>query len=176
MRNEAEFRKHVTKLVEDAGGHVSNIESHLTAAGVPDMNICLHGQDVWLELKYKGKSMKMRPTQRRWHRTRAACGGTSWVVVYDPEDAGVWFVPGHVAAEHPDLRQFPFDTVAKHSATIIRTVVKSIIKGKYDVRRWESEIESPDSDGSPQNPGGSETALRESGQNVVGHHWLLDKP
>lgn len=174
INDESALRKHITKYVEDAGGHVSNIESHLTAAGIPDMNIFLHGTDIWLELKYKGRKMAMRPTQRRWHRTRAACGGMSWVLIYDPEDGGVWFILGHVVAEYPDIRQMPFDTITKHSLTSLGAILKSMAESEYNARG--KKFGTPDRDGAQERPGSPGTPLSPGGEDVGGHHWLTSKP
>ena len=97
--SEDDFRRHVIDLLGKDGCHLSHIESHLTSAGIPDINFYKSGRDVWLELKVaKDGKVKMRPTQKRWHKDRAARGGQSWVLVLSPSKDRVLWLPGAVAA------------------------------------------------------------------------------
>lgn len=99
LNSEDDFRRHVIKVATGLKYHVSYIEAHLSAAGIPDLNIYLLSIDVWVELKIiKHGQVKMRPTQRRWHRDRKEAGGRSWVLVYDRAAQHVLALPGHVAA------------------------------------------------------------------------------
>jgi hypothetical protein len=94
---ETPFRDHVIDVARKAGFHVTHIESPVTSAGVPDLNL-YSGVDVWLELKvwsdYAG--VKMRPTQRVWHRLRHEAQGLSWVLLH--HDGNLSLIPGDVAA------------------------------------------------------------------------------
>jgi len=70
MSGETTFRKYVADKIN---GHVSQIESHATSAGVPDTNYCLfNGVEGWIECKYSknGKSFDVRGTQKTWIRRR----------------------------------------------------------------------------------------------------------
>ena len=98
---EDDFRRYVGECAGNA--HVSHIESHLTSAGIPDLNICIGGYDLWIELKVMSnrKLPKMRPTQRKWHIDRAENGGVSWVMVLDLDLMDVLIIPGNVAAGLP---------------------------------------------------------------------------
>ena len=98
MNSEDDFRRAV---IQAAGSkvHVSHIESHQSSAGIPDLNLYGLGQDLWLELKVvKEGHVRMRPTQRKWHRDRAERGGPSWVAVLNPVDGHVLVVRGATAA------------------------------------------------------------------------------
>lgn len=104
--SEDDFRRHMIKLLEQHGYHVSHIESHLTSAGIPDLNAWKgrwpEGRDLWLELKIiKDNKVKMRPTQRAWHKKRAEAGGHSWVLVLDPKRQDVLWLSGDRAAALP---------------------------------------------------------------------------
>lgn len=99
MNSEEEFRRKVMVEAANRGMHVSHIEAHISVAGIPDLNLSKNGRDVWLELKLiKATGVKMRPTQKRWHRERHESGGKSWVAVLDRESGAVLIARGHVAA------------------------------------------------------------------------------
>lgn len=173
MKSEDEFRRHVIKVAEDMGGHVSHIESHQTSAGVPDLNMRLFGEDVWLELKVvrKDGAVKLRPPQKRWHRDRAASGGKSWVAVLLAETDSVLVIPGHVAQTlAPPIKLW---TVRGHvfKAGAISDLLKSLaMEIQYDRVAAYYRDRTTEITGSPEAP------LPESGPNVDGHHWLHDKP
>lgn len=97
FQRESQFREYVTKVAEDMGFHKSHIESPVTSAGVPDLNL-FKGVDVWLELKVwtLAKGVKMRPTQKLWHLNRHRSGGLSWVLL--TFDDKLSLVPGETAA------------------------------------------------------------------------------
>lgn len=101
VRNEDDFRRYVAECAADC--HVSHIESHLTSAGIPDLNICMRGTELWLELKVMSsrKPPKMRATQKKWHVDRFEHGGISWVVTLDLDMMDVLILPGNVAAGLP---------------------------------------------------------------------------
>lgn len=101
LRNESEFRRYVIEQIKDNEiAHVTYIESHLTSAGVPDLNIYMLGRDIWLELKVMTslKGPKMRSSQKRWHIHRWNQGGKSWVLTLDMTNMELLVVPGHVGA------------------------------------------------------------------------------
>ena len=65
-------------------GHVERIENAI-AKGTPDVNMCINGREVWIELKVldeKGRFKKGEPSpeQRLWHRKRQENGGTVFVL------------------------------------------------------------------------------------------------
>lgn len=76
MSNETTVRKY---LADKIHGHVVQIESHATSAGVPDTNFCVKGVDGWIEIKFvRGKNkIKVRNTQKTWFRRRLAAGATN---------------------------------------------------------------------------------------------------
>lgn len=96
---ENDFRKHTMKVAESLGYHVSWIEAHESAAGIPDLNLYRNGNDLWVELKViKDGQIRMRPTQKRWHKARAQSRGASWVLVLNKVKQEVIVVAGGEAA------------------------------------------------------------------------------
>lgn len=73
MSNETALRKYLAPLIN---GHVSQIESHATAVGIPDTNYCIKGVEGWIELKFTrdGNKVKVRPAQWTWFRRRLKAG------------------------------------------------------------------------------------------------------
>lgn len=97
IARETQLREYVLKTAQALGYHESHIESPVTSAGIPDLNL-FRGVDIWLELKVwnKDKGVKMRPTQKLWHLNRFRRGGLSWVMVH--HGGRLSLVPGNVAA------------------------------------------------------------------------------
>lgn len=60
-------------------GHYSQIESHATSIGFPDIDYCVDGVNGHIELKFgdatKNKKPHMRPSQIMWFRNRIQAGG-----------------------------------------------------------------------------------------------------
>ena len=83
-------RQHLPK---DA--HVQRIETGLTGKGVPDLNYCLHGKEIWVELKsIEGNKSQLSPFQIAWLHKRTKAGGNCFVLIrknkeiklYQPEN------------------------------------------------------------------------------------------
>lgn len=76
-------------LKKSLPGHWQRIET-MTGGGVPDVNGCVQGQEIWLELKILvGKtyprwqsSQGVTPLQHAWLTNRARVGGLGFVVGY----------------------------------------------------------------------------------------------
>jgi hypothetical protein len=94
---EAPFRDHVLDVAEKIGFQATHIESPVTSAGVPDLNL-FHDVDVWLELKvwHALRGVRMRPTQKLWHLRRCQAHGLSWVLLH--HEGKLSLIPGEVAA------------------------------------------------------------------------------
>lgn len=174
--NETDFRKAVITAAKFLGFHVSHIEAHESAAGIPDLNIYPASIDsrrsrpeLWLELKViKDGHIKLRPTQRRWHRERNEAGGRSWVAALERSTGDVLILPGHVAAgldsRAPSWRAAA--TIQNISETAESLVLNLI-------ERNERAQQRSDSNGAPEGAGSPGTPLQAGGQNVGGDHWLL---
>lgn len=65
-------------------GHIQNIESEATSAGVADVNACKDGKEIWIELK-SGRltTASIKPGQYMWHTKRNQAGGTTWLIQRD---------------------------------------------------------------------------------------------
>lgn len=86
--SEKALRKMVARKLK---GHISQIESHETAAGIPDTNIFhVSGQDHWIELKYgtPKKLWHVRPTQKTWMRRRVRSGAKNVWILWRYEETG----------------------------------------------------------------------------------------
>lgn len=72
------------RLIRDnspKGIHWQRIESGMTASGIPDLNGCFQGTEVWVELKMvRGNQLGLRPMQRAWLFNRAIAGGNCFVL------------------------------------------------------------------------------------------------
>ena len=56
------------------------------ASGIPDLNICWKGFDVWVELKifdHSGNKVDFRPEQVSWIHKRVEAGGFVYILAYD---------------------------------------------------------------------------------------------
>lgn len=94
MKNEAEFSKFVRSIINGHGGHVSQVEAHASAAGIPDLDYCIEGKEGHIELKYMSINHvpRIRPSQFLWMKKRMAAGGTPFFLCYDFDDHMVFVV------------------------------------------------------------------------------------
>ena len=94
IKRESDLWRYVRTVIKPAiGGHWSRIESHATSLGVPDVNICLDGRDVWTELK-QGEDAHIRPSQYRWIKDRLNEGAANIWVMHHQEDMGFMLIKG----------------------------------------------------------------------------------
>lgn len=78
----ANFVKWFKSIYPD--GHIQSIESEATAAGIPDINACKGGKEIWIELKSGTLATNsIKPGQYVWHIKRNQAGGTTWLVQRD---------------------------------------------------------------------------------------------
>ena len=62
--------------------HVQRIETGGTARGVPDVNVCHAGKEVWIELKsIKGNKLTLTEFQIVWMHNRSISGGNCFILV-----------------------------------------------------------------------------------------------
>ena len=77
------FKKNFVKWFKELypSGHIQLIESEATSAGVPDVNLCHNGIEVWVELKSgRLSTSSIKPGQYMWHTKRQRANGNTWVV------------------------------------------------------------------------------------------------
>lgn len=68
---------------------MQRIETGIIGAGVPDVNICKQGCDVWLELKWTpGWKPRIRPEQIGWAERRIRHGGRVLMLTWRRCEAG----------------------------------------------------------------------------------------
>ena len=71
------IKQHIPK---DA--HVQRIETGLTGKGVPDLNYCQKGKEIWIELKsIEGNKSQLSPFQIAWLYNRTKAGGNCYVLI-----------------------------------------------------------------------------------------------
>ena len=62
--------------------HVQRIETGGTGRGVPDVNYCQQGREIWIELKsIKGLKSELSPFQVAWIYNRVRSGGNCFVLI-----------------------------------------------------------------------------------------------
>ena len=67
-------------LPKDA--HVQRIETGLTGKGVPDLNYCQKGREIWIELKsIEGNKSQLSSFQIAWLYNRTKAGGKCFVLI-----------------------------------------------------------------------------------------------
>lgn len=82
-------------LREHLKGDFVRIES-VVGNGVPDINVCCVGIDVWIEAKVSSfNRVMLRPEQWAWGHRRASHGGLAYVVCLDDDirQIAVWQFP-----------------------------------------------------------------------------------
>ena len=73
--------------------HWQRIETGMTGAGVPDVNGCLNGKEVWIELKYVvGRKLGLRPMQISWLASRTRHCGDCYVLARKNDCIKLWLV------------------------------------------------------------------------------------
>jgi len=86
--SEALFRKRIQDFSKHCNypSHWQSIESSATGQGIPDLNGCYAGIDVWIETKYtehhRTKNIGLKPMQIAWLYKRAKAGGNVWIALY----------------------------------------------------------------------------------------------
>jgi hypothetical protein len=166
--NEGHFRRWIMGYAEGMGYHVTWVESHEVSAGVPDLNICVGGIDLWIELKaMKNGSVKMRPPQKSWHSERFARGGMSWVLVCDIENMQFLLVTGTMAASlTTNANQWRAVAVNMPMDKNFFTTLKGYtLDGIHESNRQRAKEISRE----------TESAFSSGGEDVGSYHWLLNK-
>jgi Holliday junction resolvase len=83
--------------VNSTGIHWQRIESGATASGIPDVNGCFEGREIWVELKVvRGNQIGLRPMQRAWLYTRASHGGECYVLAKKNKTIKVFKIPADI--------------------------------------------------------------------------------
>jgi len=124
-----DIRKNVT------GPHWQRIESGQAGVGIPDLNGCMGGVEVWVELKIiVGTKIRLTTHQIIWLRQRWHHGGRSFVLARHPKTKLMLLGLGlHVAEIAKDGMLSPFLTPIEswaHLRTLLFHVGRSALEGE----------------------------------------------
>lgn len=76
------FKKHLPEKCD-----YQRIETGGTGRGIPDVNLCWRGIEIWVELKVvSGKKINITAEQCAWHYRRVRSGGRTFIVARDKVD------------------------------------------------------------------------------------------
>ncbi len=100
-------QKFHSRIRETFDGDLVRIEN-VAGAGLPDLNWCIDGVEVWIELKiYTRKRVLLRKLQYAWSIRRSRYGGRVYIIAYDEERDmyDLWRFPMvHPVFEDPYVR------------------------------------------------------------------------
>lgn len=83
---ESKFKLEIRKALPEV--HWQPIESGTMMAGIPDMNGCYKGVEVWIETKIWPR--KLTPAQANWIIARYNAGGRVWIAVKRGTGIKLW--------------------------------------------------------------------------------------
>ena len=106
---EAKFKAEIRKNI--VGPHWQSIESWIIGAGIPDLNACYHGKEIWIECKIHPR--KPTPKQINWWERRHAAGGRVFLMVKKGDEIIIW-------RKGADI---PFVSLKPHNWETIRQVL-----------------------------------------------------
>jgi hypothetical protein len=99
-------------------GHIIRVENP-AHPGTPDINGCIRGVEIWMELKQVPALPKrdttpvftgaLRPEQVLWHTLRWKAGGRSYIVAYVEEQDLIYTIEGEYAKEFNDMPKARLD-------------------------------------------------------------------
>lgn len=79
---EQKFNARLLKIFREAGADAVRIEN-ATQSGMPDINVCLNGSEVWIESKVQSREDEdpiLRKEQYAWMMRRVRANGRCYVV------------------------------------------------------------------------------------------------
>lgn len=120
-------------------GHLIDLQrlENLVGAGHPDVEGCVDGAQVWIELKSCERPKradtpirpKKRPSQEIWHRMRANAGcRCNWILIQVGEDRDgvLYLIPGkHYAATTAPEAQLAAMSVVPSNATVADVILRA---------------------------------------------------
>lgn len=114
--------------------HWSRVEN-VAGTGIPDVNGCLRGREIWLELKmFSGNQLRVRNSQLVWMRKRIEAGGS--VALLARKADSLWVIDG------PVLIALASDPSIARPADEKSVILKLPVNGPYSVFhkpfKWES--------------------------------------
>ena len=110
------FWKKLKKILPS--GHIIRVENP-AHPGTPDVNGCIQGVEVWMELKQEKCLPKrettpvftgaLRPEQILWHTLRHKAGGISYIVAYVEDSNLIYTIEGQHAKEFNNMPKARLD-------------------------------------------------------------------
>lgn len=98
VRSESDLAKGIRKFSRGSV-HLSFVESHESARGIPDVSYTAAGKTGWMELKYGTirRPPYLRISQMMWFQNNIRAGGSPVILVAMSKPAGVKFgvINGH---------------------------------------------------------------------------------
>lgn len=95
-------------------GHWQGLEA-LNAPGLPDVNVCYRGVEVWLELKSVYDSPSIRPMQYAWGIKRSSQGGKVFVINECENDLYIWRYPFEVIPRGKYVTPYKLENIIKRT-------------------------------------------------------------
>ena len=113
--------------------HAQRIETGSTGLGIPDVNMCWEGKDIWVELKVvKGKRVELRPEQVAWLFRRNRSGGSSWIAARDKAD-------GVRKGKYDKIYLWPGSNVIEVKEKGVEAIGGFVFESPFD---WDAIIET----------------------------------
>jgi len=102
MTPEQKFKQWLIRNVLSEA-HVQTIETS-TGSGVPDTNACLHGKELWIEVKVATPTnlVLLRPYQWAWMQRRVRVHGTVLVIAECGKNVWVWNAAKIAVRQHAE--------------------------------------------------------------------------
>jgi hypothetical protein len=101
---EKTFSKWLVTTLRKQGWHVQRIETS-TGSGVPDINCCKNGEEIWIETKCMDSIYPtLRPMQWAWMQQRIAHYGACWVLNLCKKDDRIYFYYLNEDTEHKKMK------------------------------------------------------------------------
>lgn len=118
MNSEAKFNSWIQGLFPHPAD-CRRIET-TTESGMPDLNVCMHGIEIWIESKVVyPKGILIRKEQWAWGVRRSNAGGTTYLLAWDEQDDMVlgWRLEGLTVHPSGDMKTLVVQNRAefKHS-------------------------------------------------------------
>ena len=111
------LRQLISKHISAA--HWVAIESPLTSRGIPDLNGCLNGTEVWIETKaIEGWTVAISKEQVAWIERRSRALGRVYVAVRRSRASGLWLLNPSAARpllEGQRISSLPADAIRLYS-------------------------------------------------------------
>lgn len=119
------------RLIRDKiKGHIVRVENAI-GTGLPDVNACYNGNDVWIELKLANSNrVTLRSTQLIWFMHRLKQGGRVKLLYRSKDELGI--IDGRILEAAKD--RFKASVIDQKFSVNVRDLEKKTFSKPYD---WE---------------------------------------